>query len=120
MKTLTNKEEEIMVRLWEHGPMQVRELLNLYDEPRPHVNTVATLVRILEEKGFVGHTAINARCFQYYPLVSQNEYKRSTLTGVVNKFFGHSYFNAVSQLVQEEKLSVEELQELIQMAKNNG
>ena len=66
MKQLTQKEEEIMERMWDHGPMLVRELQACYDEPRPHVNTLATLMKILEEKGFLGHKAITARCFQYF------------------------------------------------------
>ena len=57
MKRLTVKEEEIMRIFWEHGPMFVRELLSFYDEPKPHYNTVSTLVRGLEEKGFVGYKA---------------------------------------------------------------
>ena len=66
MKQLTQKEEEIMERMWDHGPMLVRELQACYDEPRPHVNTLATSMKILEEKGFLCHKAITARCFQYF------------------------------------------------------
>ena len=113
MKELTQKEEEIMERMWDHGPMLVRELQSYYDEPRPHVNTLATLMKILEEKGFLGHKAITARCFQYYARISREEYRGGTLTNVVNKFFGKSYMSAVSALVKSEKVSVEDLKELI-------
>ena len=120
MKQLTQKEEEIMERVWDHGPMQVRELQTLYDEPRPHVNTLATLVKILEEKGFLGHKALTARCFQYFARISREEYKGGSLANVVNKFFGNSYRNAVSALVKDEKISIDELKELIREVEMNG
>ena len=113
MKQLTQKEEEIMDRMWDHGPLQVRELQALYDEPQPHVNTLATLVKILEDKGFLGHRALSARCFQYFTRISRDDYRGGTLANVVNKFFGRSYLSAVSALVHEEKISVDELRALI-------
>ena len=113
MKQLTQKEEEIMERMWDHGPMLVRELQAYYDEPRPHVNTLATLIKILEEKGFLGHKAITARCFQYFARISREEYRGGSLANVVNKFFGQSYLSAVSALVKSEKVSIEDLKELI-------
>ena len=113
MKQLTQKEEEIMDRMWDHGPLQVRELQALYDEPKPHVNTLATLVKILEDKGFLGHRAFTARCFQYFARISRDDYRGGTLANVVNKFFGRSYLSAVSALVHEEKISVDELRALI-------
>ena len=120
MKELTQKEEEIMERMWDHGPMLVRELQSYYDEPRPHVNTLATLIKILEEKGFVGHKAITARCFQYYARISREEYRGGSLTNVVNKFFGKSYLSAVSALVKSEKVSIDDLKELIREVEENN
>ena len=113
MKELTQKEEEIMERMWEHGPMQVRELQALYPEPQPHVNTLATFIKILEEKGFLGHKVLTARCFQYFARISRDDYKGGSLANVVNKFFGQSYLSAVSALVKSEKISLDELKELI-------
>ena len=120
MKQLTQKEEEIMERMWDHGPMLVRELQSYYDDPKPHVNTLATLIKILEEKGFLGHKAITARCFQYFARISREEYRGGSLTNVVNKFFGQSYLSAVSALVKSEKVSVEELKELIREVEQNN
>lgn len=117
MKQLTAKEEEIMTHYWEHGDMQIRELQACYDEPKPHVNTLSTMVKILEDKGFLAHRALTARCFQYYVLLSRDDYKRGTLGNVVKKFFGNSYLNAVSALVKDEKISVDELQQLIEQVK---
>lgn len=113
MKTLTKKEEEVMNHYWENGEMQVRELQSHYDEPKPHVNTLSTLVHILEEKGFLSHKALTARCYKYFPVLSRDDYKRGTLNNVVNKFFGKSYLGVVSALVSEEKVSVDDLKELI-------
>ena len=70
MKKLTNKEKEIMDLYWQHGPMFVKELLEFYDEPRPHFNTLSTMVRILEKEGFLDHKQFG-NTYQYYPLVSQ-------------------------------------------------
>ena len=120
MKQLTQKEEEIMERMWDHGPMLVRELQAYYDEPRPHVNTLATLMKILEEKGFLGHKAITARCFQYFARISRDEYRGGSLTNVVNKFFDKSYLSAVSALVQSEKVSIDDLKELIREVEQNN
>ncbi|HIY88457.1 MAG TPA: BlaI/MecI/CopY family transcriptional regulator [Candidatus Bacteroides pullicola] len=112
MKRLTAKEEEVMGWFWEKGPLFVRELLSFYDDPKPHFNTLSTVVRGLEEKGFVSHKAYG-NTYQYYATVSRDDYRRGTLGGVVSKYFDNSYLGVVSTLVQEEKISVEELKELI-------
>lgn len=118
MKTLTNKEEEIMNHYWSRGDMQIRELQSCYDDPKPHVNTLSTLVRILEEKGFLSHRALSARCFQYFATVSRDEYSCGSLKNVISKFFGNSYLDAVSSLVKEEDLTVDDLKKLIDMVKD--
>lgn len=120
MKQLTQKEEEIMERYWQYGPMQIRELQAHYAEPQPHVNTLSTLVKILEEKGFLDHKALTARCFQYFAKISREDYKGGSLKNVIDKFFGHSYMSAVSALVKSEKISVEELRELIREVENHS
>lgn len=102
-----------MNHYWTYGDMQIRELQSHYDDPKPHVNTLSTMVKILEEKGFLCHRALSARCFQYFAKISREDYRGGSLANVVNKFFGHSYLNAVSALVKEEKLSIEELKQLI-------
>ena len=118
MKRLTNKEKEIMVLYWQRGPMFVRELQELYDDPRPHFNTLSTLVRILEKNGFLGHRQFG-NSFQYYPLVSEKEYGRSSIAGVIKNYFNDSYLSAVSSFVKEEKISVEELKDLISEIENS-
>lgn len=117
MKKLTQKEEEILTCFWAKGPMFVRELLEYQDEPKPHYNTLSTIVRILEEKGYVGYKAYG-NTYQYYALVSEDEYRKLSLNNVVDKYFGNSYTRVVSSLIEEEKLSIHELQELIQKIKD--
>ena len=119
MKKLTSKEEEIMELFWEKGPLFVKELLSFYDEPKPHINTLSTIVRGLEEKGYIGHKAYG-NTFQYYATVSRDDFSRRTLKGVISKYFNNSYLNAVSSLVQEEDISLDELKRLIAEVEKDG
>lgn len=118
MKGLTKREEEIMNLFWAKGPMFVKELIAFFDDPKPHFNTVSTIVRGLEEKGFVAHKTFG-NTYQYYAAVSENDYGRRTLKNIVNRYFDSSYLNAVSSLVEEEKISLEELKELIKKVENS-
>lgn len=113
MKRLTAKEEEVMGYFWEKGPLFVKQLLEFYEPPRPHFNTLSTIVRGLEEKGFLAHTAYG-NTYQYYAVVSADDFKRKTLKGIISKYFDNSYLSVVSSLVKEEKISVEELKQLIE------
>ncbi len=117
MKKLTNKEKEIMDLYWKNGPMFVRELLEHYAEPRPHFNTLSTMVRILEKNGFLDHKQYG-NTYQYFPIVSEKEYGRTSIAGVIKNYFNDSYLSAVSSFVKEEKISVEELKELIKEIEN--
>ncbi len=112
LEKLTRREEELMRWFWQCGPLFVRELVELSPEPKPHFNTLSTMVRSLEAKGYLGHKAFGAT-YQYHPLVSEEEFSRRTLGGVIRRYFGSSYLGAVSALVEEEKISVEELRELV-------
>ena len=117
MKTLTGKEEEIMGFFWEKGPLFVKEIVELYDEPRPHFNTLSTFVRGLEEKGYVSHRSFG-NSYQYYAVVSRDDFKKKTLRGVISKYFNNSYLGVVSSLVKEEEISLDELKELIREVEN--
>lgn len=112
MNKLTKKEEEIMNLFWDNGPMFVRDILELYEEPKPALTTISTMVRILESKDFVGHKAYG-NTYQYFPLVSREDYMKNSLFGVISDYFENSYLKAVSALVKEEKISIEELKDLI-------
>ena len=116
---MTDKEEELMRIFWNHGPMFVREIVELYPEPRPHLNTLSTFVRNLEQKGFVSHEAVGGS-FRYYAVARKEDFRRKTLGTLIKNYFGNSYFGAVSTLVEEEKISVDELKELIDMVENKN
>ena len=118
-KRLTEKETQIMRLLWEHGPMFVREMLEYYEEPRPHFNTVSTTVRILEEKGCVGHEAVGS-AHRYHAVAQPADFRSRSLTEVVRSFFNNSYASAVSALVEDEKISVDELRHIIDMVEKRG
>lgn len=110
---LTEKESVIMNMLWDNGPMFVREMLELYPEPRPHFNTVSTLVRILEGKGYVSHEVVgNSHRFQ--AIVPKNSFQERGIAEVIKNYFNNSYKSAVSALVEDEKLSVDDLREIIE------
>ena len=112
---LTPREEELMQLLWEAGrPMKVRELVALYPEPHPHVNTVSTVVRTLEEKGFVAHQP-DGPGYAYYAVAQKDDFRDRSLRQIIRNYFGNSYMGAVSTLVEEEKITVDELKELISM-----
>lgn len=98
--------------IWDNGPMFVREILDKYSDPKPHYNTVSTVVRLLEEKGFIDHK-VYGNTYQYFAIVSREEYKGKALKEVVSDYFGNSYTNVVSTLIEEESLSIDELKELI-------
>ena len=117
MKRLTSKEEEILGYFWAKGPLFVREILDLQEEPKPHYNTLSTIVRTLEEKGYIGYKVFG-NTHQYYALISEDEYRKKTLKQVVDKYFDNSYTRVVSTLIEEEALTLDELQELIQQIKN--
>ncbi|MDR1096681.1 MAG: BlaI/MecI/CopY family transcriptional regulator, partial [Tannerella sp.] len=112
MQKLTVKEEELMDFFWEKGALFVKDMLDFYTEPKPHFNTLSTIVRGLEEKGFLSHKAYG-NTYRYYAIISHDEYSRGTLTNVVSKYFGNSYLHAVSALVKSENITIDELKQLI-------
>ena len=117
MKTLSAREEEIMGFFWEKGPLFVKEIVGLYEEPRPHFNTLSTFVRALEEKGYLSHRTFG-NTYQYYAVVSRDEFKKKTLKSVISKYFNNSYLGVLSSLVKEEEISLSELKELIREVEN--
>lgn len=116
---LTEKEREIMNLLWEHGPLFVREMVDLYPEPHPHFNTVATTVRILESKGFVEHEVCGTS-HRFHAVADRDGLSRRSLADVIRNYFGNSYKKAVSALVEEEKISVDELKEILELVEQKS
>lgn len=113
-QVLTEKEAQIMQMLWSRGPMFVREMVELYPEPKPHVNTVSTTVRILEDKGYVSHESVGGS-HRYYAVARMEDFRERSLTDLVRNYFNNSYKSAVSALVEDEKISVDELREIIDL-----
>ncbi len=116
---LTERETEVMERLWEKGAQTVRQLLETYPDPKPHVNTVSTTVRILEEKGYVSHDLESSRPFRYFAVSKAGDFAGRSLAQVIKSYFNNSYKSAVSALVEEEKISVEDLKQIIEMVERN-
>ena len=117
MKELTRSEEQIMQILWKIGKGFVNDVLDRLPEPKPAYNTVSTIVRILEKKGFVKYTAFG-KSHQYYPAITKKEYTRTYLRRFVYNYFGNSYKEMVSFFTQEENLSMEEMDEIRKFMKD--
>ena len=116
---LTAKEEEAMNIFWEHGPQFVKAMLDFYQEPKPHFNTLSTVVRTLEEKGYVGHTVVGGS-YQYFAVVTAEQYHKKTLSSVISRYCRGSYVNAISALVKEEDISIDELKSLIEQVEKGN
>jgi len=116
LKTLTKAEEQVMQALWKINKGFLKDILEIMPLPKPHSNTVATLLKILIEKKFVA-TETFGRMYEYAPLISKAAYSKNSLNGLVKGYFGGSFSSAVSFLVQENKLSVEDLELLVSQLK---
>ena len=116
MKKLTRKEEELMKILWKLKKAFVKDIVDLYPDPKPHYNTISSLVRLLQDKGVIGYTQYG-NTYQYYPLISKEEYRRSFMNQVVSDYFDDSYKSAVAFFVNEKELSDSEIEELIRFIK---
>lgn len=117
MKALTKAEEQVMQVLWQLEKGFLKDIVDAMPEPKPHSNTVATLLKILVEKQFV-QTETVGRMHLYKPVHSKEAYSKSSLSGLVKGYFGGSYSKAVSFLVEEKQLTVEDLELLLSQLKN--
>jgi len=118
MQKLTNKEEEIMHILWKLKKAFVKDVLAEIVEDKPHYNTLSTIIRNLEEKGYVAYKAYG-KTHQYYPLISKEVYKKRFMSTAIENYFNSSYKNVVSFFAKEEKISVDELKEIIALIEKN-
>ncbi|MDB4062164.1 BlaI/MecI/CopY family transcriptional regulator [Vicingaceae bacterium] len=116
MQELTKAEEQVMHVLWKVKKAFVKELLVEMDDPKPAYNTVSTIIRILEKKGFVGFTAFG-KTHQYYPLVSKEDYKIKISKSLVSKYFEGSFENLVSFFAKKEEINVAELDAILKTLK---
>jgi BlaI family penicillinase repressor len=109
---LTKAEEQIMQILWEMGEGIVSDIRNTFSDPKPARNTVSTVVRVLEKKGYVGHK-VYGNVHLYHPLVSKSEYSKSQLFGLMEGYFNNSFPAMASFFAHEKDLTVRELEELL-------
>ena len=116
MKNLTKAEEQIMQVIWKLEKAFLREILNELPAPKPHSNTVATIIKILTDKEYVGVTVFG-RTHQYYPIVSKEVYSKSSMKSLVKGYFEGSFSNAVSFMVKENNISLDELELLLKQLK---
>ncbi|MCU0472738.1 MAG: BlaI/MecI/CopY family transcriptional regulator [Bacteroidales bacterium] len=114
MRELTRAEEEVMQVLWKIRKGFVKDILKHFDEPKPAYNTVSTIIRILQDKGFVDHKAYG-RTHEYFPVVSKDEYSKSHLNSFVNDYFSNSFEKMVSFFAREKEISVKEMQEIMKI-----
>lgn len=112
MQKLTNKEEEVMQILWKLKKAFVKEVLSeIIDEP-PHYNTLSTIIRNLEEKGFVSYKAFG-NTHQYYPIISIEDYRKRFMNTAIENYFDNSYKDLVSFFAEENKISLADLKEIV-------
>ncbi len=109
MKQLTRAEEQIIQVLWDLEKAYVRDILDRLPNPKPAYNTVSTIVRILEKKGFVGYKAVG-KAHEYFPLISKKDYRKTYFKRLLSSYFGNSYMALTSFFTREEDLSLEELE----------
>lgn len=114
MQKLTNKEEEIMHILWKLKKAFVKEVMSEITEEQPHYNTLSTIIRNLEEKGYVSYNVFG-NTHQYYPIVSIEEYRKKFMSRAIDNYFNSSYKNMVSFFAKEEKITADELREILAM-----
>jgi predicted transcriptional regulator len=117
IKTLTKAEEQVMQVLWRLEKAYLKDMLDAMPEPRPHSNTVATVIKVLMDKGFVGHE-VHGRVHCYFPKVSKEEYSGSTIKSIVDGYFEGSFADVVSFMVDQKDLKVADLELLLKEMKN--
>jgi BlaI family penicillinase repressor len=116
---LTRAEEQVMQILWQRGPSAVKDMLPELPAPTPALTTVSTIVRILEQKGFVGYEPVG-RGYRYHALVAQDDYRRFSLRKLLRGYFGGSFTQLVSFFAQDENLDAAQLDALLRQAQTDA
>ncbi|MCP9234328.1 BlaI/MecI/CopY family transcriptional regulator [Lewinella sp. JB7] len=116
MQRLAKREAQLMEVLWRLQRAFVKEIIEELPEPKPHYNTVSTMVKILEEKGFVAHEKIG-NAYRFFPVVAEEEYQKKAVDDVVKRFFDNSPMKLVNYFAREQRLDTEELERLIRLIK---
>lgn len=114
MEKLTIQEEDVMLRIWQHAPCFVKDVLATYEESKPPYTTLASVIKNLERKKYV-KASRKGNTYLYRPLIEEGEYKRTFMSGFVSNYFANSYKEMVSFFAKEQKISADELKEIISM-----
>jgi len=112
MEKLTAKEEEVLGFFWKHGALHVKDIVDMYDDPKPHFNTISTIVRALEDKGYVGHTQ-QGKTYLYHAVIAEQEMGKKSIGNLVSRYFKNSYLRVVSSFVEDGNLPIEDLRKLL-------
>jgi len=118
MKELTKAEEQIMQLLWEQEKAFVKDIVEKMPNPKPAYNTVSTIIRILEKKGFVGYTAYG-KTHEYFPIVSRKDYTRTYMRNFMRNYFSGSFQEMVSFFAKDDNMSLSDLDELVEDVKRD-
>ncbi|OOQ61362.1 BlaI/MecI/CopY family transcriptional regulator [Mucilaginibacter pedocola] len=118
MQKLAKREEQIMQAFWSLGKAFIKEIIPELPDPKPHYNSVATMVKILEEKGFLAHETVG-NIYHYYPIIAREEYQKHAMKDIVSQYFNNSYPSMLAFFAKEEKISDKELDELVNLIKAN-
>lgn len=117
MVKLAKREEQIMQVFWELGKAFIRDVIPQLPDPKPHYNSVATMVKILEDKGFLDHETVgNVHC--YFPRIKKEDYQRFAMKDIVSQYFNNSYSSMLAFFAKDQNLSQEELNEIMDIIKN--
>jgi predicted transcriptional regulator len=119
LKELTRAEDQVMQLLWKLQKGFVKDIIQQMPEPKPAYNTVSTIVRILETKGFIGHKAYG-KTHEYFPLISREKYTRFYLNNMIKGYFNGSFQNLVSFFAKENKLNAQDVEKLLKELKDQG
>ena len=117
IKELTKAEEQVMQLLWQLNEAMVKDIIALMPEPKPAYNTVSTVIRVLEGKGFINHKAYG-NSHVYFPLITEAQYKKFTFDKMMANYFSNSYESLVSFIANEKKLNLHQLDELTKLIEN--
>lgn len=118
IEKLTKAEEEVMQYYWDHGPNTVSNIIELMDDPKPPHSTISSITRILESKGFLDHNTYG-RTYEYYPIIDKKKYSRFSIKNLLANYFEGSVNQLVSFLVEENDLSLKELEEIKKQLKKD-
>jgi BlaI family penicillinase repressor len=116
---LTRAEEEVMQILWEMEKGFVKNIVKKFPDPKPAYNTVSTIIRILEKKSFVSHKAFG-KTHEYYPVVLKDEYRKQYVNTMMTNYFGGSFKQLASFLIDHDKLDIRELEEILKLIKKES